>query len=189
MSPTVQSENPPAVILGSAVNLPAGGMSDISRTGPNLAAATAIDQRLRSAPETGGHDGSTEMMRVPLTMGSRKHRAMPDARRDRLHRRFWRHGLAGGWQVRAGFSAVSRGANTHRMSERLLDLRGLRCPLPVLKAKKALREVPVGGVLVLECTDPLTVIDIPHLVNQAGHRLSAQESRDGLFIFRIDRLR
>jgi tRNA 2-thiouridine synthesizing protein A len=75
------------------------------------------------------------------------------------------------------------------MSERLLDLRGLRCPLPVLKAKKALREVPVGGVLVLECTDPLTVIDIPHLVNQAGHRLSAQESRDGLFIFRIDRLR
>ncbi len=46
----------------------------------------------------------------------------------------------------------------------VLDLRGLRCPQPVLRAKKALRNVPVGGALVLECTDPLTVIDVPHFV-------------------------
>src|SRR6185503_2611960 len=47
----------------------------------------------------------------------------------------------------------------------ILDLRGLRCPYPVLRAKKALRALPVGATLVLECTDPLTVIDVPHFVN------------------------
>jgi hypothetical protein len=47
------------------------------------------------------------------------------------------------------------------MIETVLDLRGLRCPHPALRAKKALRNIPVGSVLVLECTDPLTVIDVP----------------------------
>lgn len=70
-------------------------------------------------------------------------------------------------------------------NEIILDLRGLRCPQPVLRAKKALRNVPVGGTLVMECTDPLTVIDVPHFVNQIGHALTAQ-TRDGeLYIFRI----
>jgi tRNA 2-thiouridine synthesizing protein A len=70
-------------------------------------------------------------------------------------------------------------------NETILDLRGLRCPQPVLRAKKALRNVPVGGTLIMECTDPLTVIDVPHFVNQTGHALSAQ-TRDGeLYIFRI----
>jgi tRNA 2-thiouridine synthesizing protein A len=70
-------------------------------------------------------------------------------------------------------------------NETILDLRGLRCPQPVLRAKKALRNVPVGGTLVMKCTDPLTVIDVPHFVNQTGHALSAQ-TRDGdLYIFKI----
>ena len=70
-------------------------------------------------------------------------------------------------------------------NELVLDLRGLRCPQPVLRAKKALRNVPVGATLVMECTDPLTAIDVPHFVNQTGHALSAQ-TRDGeLYIFRI----
>jgi len=66
-----------------------------------------------------------------------------------------------------------------------LDLRGLRCPQPVLRAKKALRSVPLGGVLVLECTDPLTAIDVPHFCNQTGHTLDAQERQGGLYIFKI----
>jgi tRNA 2-thiouridine synthesizing protein A len=70
-------------------------------------------------------------------------------------------------------------------NETVLDLRGLRCPQPVLRAKKALRNVSIGGTLVMECTDPLTVIDVPHFVNQTGHALSAQ-TRDGdLYIFKI----
>jgi tRNA 2-thiouridine synthesizing protein A len=73
----------------------------------------------------------------------------------------------------------------HQPNELVLDLRGLRCPQPVLRAKKALRSVPIGGTLVMECTDPLTVIDVPHFVNQTGHALDAQ-TRDGeLYIFRI----
>lgn len=69
--------------------------------------------------------------------------------------------------------------------ETILDLRGLRCPQPVLRAKKALRNVPIGGTLVMECTDPLTVIDVPHFVNQTGHALSAQTREGDLYIFKI----
>ncbi len=75
------------------------------------------------------------------------------------------------------------------MTEKVLDLRGLRCPIPVLRARKALRDVPVGGVLVLECTDPLTVIDVPHFVNQTGNRLRSQDKRDDLYVFEIVRQR
>jgi tRNA 2-thiouridine synthesizing protein A len=67
----------------------------------------------------------------------------------------------------------------------ILDLRGLRCPQPVLRAKKALRDVSLGGVLVLECTDPLTVIDVPHFARQTGHELTEQRSADGLYIFKL----
>jgi tRNA 2-thiouridine synthesizing protein A len=69
--------------------------------------------------------------------------------------------------------------------ETVLDLRGLKCPQPVLRAKKAMRNIPVGGTLVMECTDPLTVIDVPHFVRQTGHALSAQ-TRDGeVYVFKI----
>jgi tRNA 2-thiouridine synthesizing protein A len=70
-------------------------------------------------------------------------------------------------------------------NETILDLRGLRCPQPVLRAKKALRNVSIGGTLVMECTDPLTVIDVPHFVNQTGHALSAQTHEGELYIFKI----
>jgi tRNA 2-thiouridine synthesizing protein A len=71
------------------------------------------------------------------------------------------------------------------ISDTVLDLRGLRCPYPVLRAKKAMRAVPVGAVLVLECTDPLTIIDVPHFVHQTGHVLQAQAQVGDLYVFRI----
>ena len=74
---------------------------------------------------------------------------------------------------------------TDASNERILDLRGLRCPQPVLRAKKALRELKVGATLVMECTDPLTVIDVPHFVNQTGHLLSEQSRLEQLYVFRI----
>ena len=70
-------------------------------------------------------------------------------------------------------------------AEKVLDLRGVRCPHVVLQAKTALRDVPLGGALVLECTDPLVVIDVPHFVNQTGHRIASHEQRGDLYIFRI----
>ncbi|MEZ5787054.1 MAG: sulfurtransferase TusA family protein [Xanthobacteraceae bacterium] len=71
------------------------------------------------------------------------------------------------------------------MDDTVLDLRGLRCPQPVLRAAKALRKVQLGGTLVLECTDPLTVIDVPHFVSQTGQMLTAQEQQGALYVFRI----
>ena len=70
-------------------------------------------------------------------------------------------------------------------TEIVLDLRGLRCPQPVLRARKALRNIPVGGVLVLECTDPLTAIDVPAFTNQTGHTLCAQTRDGAVYIFKI----
>jgi tRNA 2-thiouridine synthesizing protein A len=92
---------------------------------------------------------------------------------------------------RKGDSAMLSPAMTSNMTsqETVLDLRGLRCPQPVLRAKKALRNVAVGGSLVMECTDPLTVIDVPHFARQTGHALTAQ-TRDGdLYIFKIVKLK
>ncbi|PZN58813.1 MAG: response regulator SirA [Proteobacteria bacterium] len=53
----------------------------------------------------------------------------------------------------------------------ILDLRGLNCPLPVLKARKRLAAMPAGSRLWLETTDPLAVLDIPAFCAEAGHRL------------------
>lgn len=71
------------------------------------------------------------------------------------------------------------------MSEHVLDLRGLKCPLPVLRAKKAMRNLASGDVLVLECTDPMTVIDVPHYANQDGHKLERQERQGDLYVYAI----
>jgi tRNA 2-thiouridine synthesizing protein A len=70
-------------------------------------------------------------------------------------------------------------------AEKVLDLRGVRCPHVVLRAKTALRDLAVGDALVLECTDSLVVIDVPHFVNQTGHRIASFERRGDLYIFRI----
>jgi tRNA 2-thiouridine synthesizing protein A len=71
------------------------------------------------------------------------------------------------------------------LAETQLNLRGLKCPLPALKTRKALRGVPSGDVLVVTCTDPLAVIDIPALVNETGHVLEDQAEEDGALVFRI----
>ena len=63
-----------------------------------------------------------------------------------------------------------------------LDLAGLKCPLPVLRTRKALRALGAGRVLVVTCTDPMAMIDIPNLAREEGARLDSAE-RDG------DRLR
>ena len=52
-----------------------------------------------------------------------------------------------------------------------LDLKGLKCPLPVLKAGKAMRSLGVGDLLELTTTDPLAVIDVPAFCNEHGHLL------------------
>ncbi|MBK0328380.1 sulfurtransferase TusA family protein [Rhodobacteraceae bacterium F11138] len=52
-----------------------------------------------------------------------------------------------------------------------LDATGLLCPLPVLKARKRLKSLPVGAVLQVLADDPAAVVDMPHFCNEAGHEL------------------
>ena len=76
------------------------------------------------------------------------------------------------------------------MSETHLDLRGLKCPIPALKTRKALSRAAPGAVLVVSCTDPMAVIDIPHLVGQTGDAIEAQDKQASdagaeVLVFRI----
>lgn len=56
-----------------------------------------------------------------------------------------------------------------------IDALGLLCPLPVLKARKALLEMSAGDVLSIDASDPAAVIDMPHFCGQAGHAFLACE--------------
>ena len=66
-----------------------------------------------------------------------------------------------------------------------MNLRGLKCPLPALRTRKALAGLAAGDVLVVECTDPLAAIDIPNLINQTGDVLEGSDNQPGLWVFRI----
>jgi len=71
------------------------------------------------------------------------------------------------------------------MAEKTLNLRGLKCPLPTLRVRKALTGLAPGDLLVAECTDPLTEIDIPNLINQTGDELTETSHADKVITFRI----
>jgi tRNA 2-thiouridine synthesizing protein A len=60
-----------------------------------------------------------------------------------------------------------------------LDLRGLKCPYPVIKTENLLDSVPSGALIEVETTDPLSAIDIPHFCNENGHALVSQEKVEG----------
>jgi len=55
-----------------------------------------------------------------------------------------------------------------------IDAIGLLCPLPVLKARKALKSMEAGQVLAMLATDPAAVIDVPHFCAEAGHAFVSQ---------------
>ena len=71
------------------------------------------------------------------------------------------------------------------MTEITLNLRGLKCPLPTLRVRKALTGLQPGDLLLAECTDPLTEIDIPNLINQTGDQLMEASRADQVITFRI----
>ena len=68
-----------------------------------------------------------------------------------------------------------------------LDLTGLKCPLPALKTRKALKAIKPGERLEVHCTDPLAVIDIPNLLNETGDSLEATERDGNRMVFRIQK--
>ena len=67
----------------------------------------------------------------------------------------------------------------------IYDLRGLKCPLPVLKTRRRIADMKPGDELVVETSDPLAGIDIPHFCNEDGHELVMQERLDAGHRFHI----
>ena len=74
------------------------------------------------------------------------------------------------------------------MTTTTLDLTGLKCPLPALKTRKALKPLRPGDRLEVHCTDPLSVIDIPNLIRETGDKVVITERSGTLIVFLIERL-
>jgi tRNA 2-thiouridine synthesizing protein A len=68
-----------------------------------------------------------------------------------------------------------------------LDATGLLCPLPVLKARKRLKALSPGDVLLLRTDDPAAVVDVPHFCAEAGHALEAQAEEGTTILWTIRR--
>ena len=66
-----------------------------------------------------------------------------------------------------------------------VNMRGLKCPLPALKTRKLLSRMAAGDVLTIECTDPLTTIDIPNLLRETGDKLEDSTRKGRVLTFRI----
>jgi tRNA 2-thiouridine synthesizing protein A len=69
----------------------------------------------------------------------------------------------------------------------ILDLKGLKCPLPALGALKSLKGMAPGSTLIVECTDPMSAIDVPHCAFENGHALESRSDEGGVMRFRIRR--
>jgi tRNA 2-thiouridine synthesizing protein A len=75
-----------------------------------------------------------------------------------------------------------RGMTTTR-----LDLTGLKCPLPALKTRKALKSLKPGDIMEVVCTDPLSVIDIPNLIRETGDSVEITERAERRIVFVIEK--
>jgi tRNA 2-thiouridine synthesizing protein A len=73
------------------------------------------------------------------------------------------------------------------LATEIYDLRGMNCPMPVLKTRKRLLELRPGEHLTIETTDSLAVIDIPHFCQEYGHVLVSSQSVEGGCRFTIER--
>ncbi len=74
------------------------------------------------------------------------------------------------------------------MADATLDAKGLNCPLPILKAKKALNDLDNGDVLEIEATDPGAIKDFEAFCRATGNKLLDSGEEDGIFSFRIERV-
>ncbi len=73
------------------------------------------------------------------------------------------------------------------MTTTTLDLNGLKCPLPALKTRKALQALQPGDFLEVHCTDPLSVIDIPHLIRETGDKVEIMTREERRIVFLIEK--
>ncbi|MGO9007482.1 MAG: sulfurtransferase TusA family protein [Beijerinckiaceae bacterium] len=74
------------------------------------------------------------------------------------------------------------------MADKTLDAKGLNCPLPILRAKKTLNDVPAGGILEVLATDPGSVADFEAFCRTTGNQLMESTSSGGVYRFLIKRV-
>jgi len=75
------------------------------------------------------------------------------------------------------------------MADAVLDTKGLNCPLPILKAKKALQGLQLGQVLEILATDPGSVADFQAFCRQTGNELMESSQDQNVYKFLIKRLK
>ncbi len=68
-----------------------------------------------------------------------------------------------------------------------LDVKGLNCPLPILRAKKAIKDIAMGETLEVIATDPGSVKDFDAFCRQTGNTLVEQKDDGGVYTFLIKR--
>ncbi len=68
-----------------------------------------------------------------------------------------------------------------------LDARGMNCPLPILRTRKALNRMDSGAVLEVVATDPGSVKDMASFCSQTGNRLLSSSEQDNSYIFMIEK--
>jgi len=71
------------------------------------------------------------------------------------------------------------------MADQVLDTKGLNCPLPILKAKKALKSLAGGNTLEIISTDPGSVADFAAFCRTTGNELVEQNQADGIYTYLI----
>jgi tRNA 2-thiouridine synthesizing protein A len=74
------------------------------------------------------------------------------------------------------------------MADQTLDVKGLNCPLPILRAKKALKDVTMGGTLLVLATDPGSVKDFEAFCRTTGNELVESKTEGNVFSFVIKRM-
>ena len=75
------------------------------------------------------------------------------------------------------------------MSIHHFDARGMKCPLPVLKARKLIKDLANGDVLEIHAADPGAPGDFRHFCETTGHRLLDSKEADGLYVIQIEAVR
>jgi tRNA 2-thiouridine synthesizing protein A len=73
------------------------------------------------------------------------------------------------------------------MADKTIDAKGVNCPIPILKAKKGITEVPAGGTLEVLATDPGSVADFQAFCRTTGNQLIEQSESGGVYRFLIKR--
>lgn len=73
------------------------------------------------------------------------------------------------------------------MADQVLNAEGLNCPLPIIKAKKALKSLSAGQVLEVRATDPGSVADFAAFCNQTGNELLSSSTEGDVYKFEIKR--